>query len=280
MDFIYPMLLEQVDKPFSDGRYIFEPKIDGHRLILSRKNGITKLYTRHNNDVTAKYPELLMDGPDIVLDGELTVLDPETGIPDFELTMTRFQSNKSRLPVSYVVFDILHFDGADLRSLPLLERKAVLNQTIEDTPVISKIAYVDGRGEDLFDWIAQRKMEGIVAKRKNGRYQAGKRTDDFVKIIDYAYVEAYIAGWRKEEFGWLVHVPMENGYLRPAGIIELGVTPTHKQAFFGAAKELVTKEDRDFVYVEPRIKVRVKFRNWTRNGNLRSPVFIEFLFDE
>lgn len=268
------MLLEQVDAPFSDGRYVFEPKIDGHRLILSRSNGVTRLYTRHNNDVTAKYPELIADGPDIVLDGELAVMDPDTGIPDFELTMARFQSKRSRLLVSYVVFDILRYDGADLRNLPLLERKAVLDRVITDTPTISKIAYVDGRGEDLYDIIVARNMEGVVAKRKDGRYHAGKRTDDFIKIINYTYADVQIAGWRKGDFGWLAHY---NG--RPAGVIELGVPPAHKQAFYSVVKPLITGEDREFVYVQPMITARVKFRNWTKSGMLRSPVFVDFILD-
>ncbi|WP_307725644.1 hypothetical protein [Brevibacillus reuszeri] len=62
------MLLEQIDKPFSDAQYVFEPKIDGHRLELSRSNGKTRLFTRHNNDVTSKYPELVtlqFDGTDL-----------------------------------------------------------------------------------------------------------------------------------------------------------------------------------------------------------------------
>ncbi|MED1792856.1 ATP-dependent DNA ligase [Brevibacillus nitrificans] len=272
MEFISPMLLEQVDKPFSDGSYIFEPKIDGHRLILSRTRGETKLYTRHNNDVTVKYPELVTDGPDIVLDGELAVFDPETGIPDFELTMSRFQSKRSQLPISYVVFDILRHDGADLRTTPLIERKKVLDLVVDDSSTMSKIACVDGRGESLWDAIVERKMEGIVAKRKDGLYHPDKRTDDFVKIINYSYADVSIAGWRKGDFGWLAHV---NG--RPAGIIELGVPPTHKQAFYGVAKPMITGEDRDFVYVQPRIKARVKFRNWTKNGMLRTPVFVEFV---
>ncbi|HZG82119.1 MAG TPA: ATP-dependent DNA ligase [Brevibacillus sp.] len=266
------MLLEQVDSPFSDGRYIFEPKIDGHRLILSRSNGVTRLYTRHHNDVTAKYTELVFDGPDIVLDGELAVMDPDTGIPDFELTMQRFQSKKSRLPVSYVVFDIIRYDGADLRHLPLIERKAILDRVITDTPTISKIVHIDGSGEDLYDLIVARNMEGIVAKRKDGCYHAGKRTADFVKVINYSYADVSIAGWRKGDFGWLAHV---NG--RPAGVVELGVPPAHKQAFYGVAKSLITGEDRDFVYIQPRLKAIVKFRNWTRSGMLRSPVFVDFI---
>ncbi|MGF9907245.1 ATP-dependent DNA ligase [Brevibacillus porteri] len=266
------MLLEQADKPFSDGRYIYEPKIDGHRLSLSRRNDETRLYTRHNNDVTAKYPELITDGPDIVLDGELAVMDPDTGIPNFELTMQRFQSKRSRLPISYVVFDTLRYEDTDLRSLPLLERKAVLDQAITDTPTMSKIAYIDSRGEDLWDAIVARDMEGIVAKRKDGRYHSDKRTDDFLKIINYSYVDVHISGYRKGDFGWLTHY---NG--RPAGVIELGVPPTHKQAFYGVAKQLITGEDRDFVYVQPQIKARVKMRNWTKSGMLRSPVFVDFI---
>lgn len=277
MEFISPMLLEQIDNPFSDGRYIFEPKIDGHRMILSRCNGVTRLYTRHNNDVTSKYPELISDGPDIVLDGELAAFDPETGIPDFELTMERFQSRRSRLSVSYVVFDILRYDGADLRGLPLMERKSILDRAIADSPTISKIAYIDGHGEALWDAVVERNMEGVVAKRKDGRYHTGKRTDDFVKVINYSYADVHIAGYRKGDFGWLAHVPAEGGRLRPAGVIELGVPPTHKQAFNGVIKQLITGEDRDYVYVEPRIKARVKFRNWTKSGMLRSPVFVEFI---
>ncbi|TQK45786.1 DNA ligase-1 [Brevibacillus sp. AG162] len=245
--FIFPMLLEQADKPFSDGRYIFEPKIDGHRLILSRSNGETRLNTRHNNDVTAKDPELITGGTDMILeDGELAVMDPDTGIPDFELTMQRFQSNRLRLPISHVVFDILHYDGSDLRGLTLMERKVVLDRAITDTPTMSKIAYIDGRGEDLWDAIVARDMEGIVPKRKDGRYHVDKRTDDFLKIINYSYVDVHIAGYRKGEFGWLAHV---NG--RPAGVIELGVPPTHKQAFYGVAKSIITGEDRDYVYIQP-----------------------------
>ncbi len=110
--------------------------------------------------------------------------------------MSRFQSKKSRLPISYVVFDILQYDGADLRDFSLKERKAILDSAITDTPTMSKITYIDGRGEDLYDLIVQRKMDGVVAKRKDGRYHAGKRTDDFVKIINYSYADVSFAGWR------------------------------------------------------------------------------------
>ncbi|MFC8684243.1 hypothetical protein [Brevibacillus porteri] len=75
-----------------------------------------------------------------------------------------------------------------------------------------------------------------------------KRTVDFIKIINYTYGDVQIAGYRKDDFGWLAHY---NG--RPAGVIEFGVLPTRKKAFYGVAKSLVTGKDRDFVYVQPQI---------------------------
>ncbi|WP_327204638.1 hypothetical protein [Paenibacillus polymyxa] len=89
--------------------------------------------------------------------------------------------------------------------------------------------------------------------------------------------DVFITGYRKEEFGWLAGVPNESGKIRPSGIIELGATPTHKKAFYGVSKALITGEDREYVYVEPRIRARVKMRNWTKAGLLRSPVFTEFI---
>ncbi|WP_019123729.1 RNA ligase family protein [Brevibacillus massiliensis] len=278
--FISPMLLEQVDAPFSDDQYIFEPKIDGHRLILSRINGVTKLYTRHNNDVTAKYPELISDGPNVILDGEVVVLDPETGYPDFELTMQRFQSKSAQLPVSYVVFDIMRYQDTDLQGLPLLERKSFLDRAVTDSPTVCKIAYVDGRGEDLYQAIVARKMEGVVAKRKDSAYAPGKRVDTWLKIVNYSYANVYITGYRKGEFGWLASIYGNDGRLRPAGIIELGVPPAHKTAFRSVCGAIITGEDRDYVYLEPKITARVKFRNWTRKGMLRSPVFVDFVLIE
>ncbi len=97
--FLQPMLLEKRESPFYDERYTFEPKIDGHRLIVSVLDGVVRLFTRHNNDVTRQYPEL-HDAPiagcaDVVLDGEVAVVNPETGTVDFEAIMERFQIRRS-----------------------------------------------------------------------------------------------------------------------------------------------------------------------------------------
>lgn len=283
--FIEPMLLEQKEKPFDNDDYIYEPKIDGHRLILSKIDGNTTLYTRHNNECTVQYPELqtLPIDKDIILDGEVYCVD-ENGAVDFELVMHRFQTrghNKvsaaaKRLPIGYMVFDILHYDGVDLRGLPLMQRKEILNSVVPDAPHIHNIQYIEKEGTALFDAIKQQDLEGIVCKRKDSVY-VGKRSVDWVKIINYQYANVFISGYRKDEFGWLASVVDTSGRMRPAGVIELGVPPKHKQAFRGVCGQLVTGEDKNFVYLDPRIQATVKFRNWTKKGLLRSPVFVDFV---
>lgn len=132
-----------------------------------------------------------------------------------------------RQPVGYMVFDILYYNGRDLRGLPLLQRKEILDHVLQDTPTVSMIHFIEKEGAALFDAIKQNDMEGIVCKRKDSVY-VGRRSADWLKVINYQYANVYITGYRKREFGWLVAEAGFSGRLRPAGIIELGVSPIHK----------------------------------------------------
>jgi DNA ligase-1 len=281
--FLPPMLLEKREKPFDDERYIFEPKIDGHRLILSMENGIVRLFTRHNNEVTSQYPELhnvsIEDNSDLVLDGEVACLNPESGSIEFEMVMERFMMKKPmriqesvfRQPVHFFVFDILRYKGEDLRSLPLIERKMLLEQVLSANNFISPLMMVEDTGVSLFDAIQEKQLEGIVAKKKRSGY-VGRRDASWIKIINYTYAEVQIAGYRKNQFGWLLQHRNRN-----VGVLELAVPSAHKKAFYGVSQGLITGEDRNFVYVEPIIKARVRFRNWTRAGMLRTPEFVDYV---
>jgi DNA ligase-1 len=197
--FIPPMLLENSDEPFNDPAFLFEPKIDGYRLIMTYKNDETRLFTRHNNECTRQYPELWnpsITGDDYVLDGEVCSIDPDTGVIDFERVMKRFQlSKKSRIqaaakhrPVHYIVFDVLKHNGRDLRRLPLIKRKSILESIIKPNPYISVIPFTENNGTDLYSVICTKKMEGIVAKRKDSLY-VSKRSSDWLKIVRYEYAE-------------------------------------------------------------------------------------------
>lgn len=283
--FISPMLLETAPGPFSHSDFIFEPKVDGHRLIYSQQFGNVRLYTRHNNDCTRQYPELLVPfDDDIILDGEVACADPTTGLNDFEAIMSRFstkQDNKIQqlarmLPATFAIFDILQYKGQDLRKLPLMERKAILHSITLPSQSFGIVPHIEGAGEELYAQIESMGMEGVVGKHKDSQY-VSRRSKDWLKVINWSYADVFITGYKKDEFGWLAAVPDTTGRMRPVGIIEHGPSPKHKQAFRGVCKQLVTGEDKNHVYLEPRIQARVKMRNWTKSGLLRIPVFDQFI---
>ncbi|PLR93206.1 ATP-dependent DNA ligase [Bacillus sp. T33-2] len=195
--FVSPMLLHKSDHPFDDDDFITELKLDGIRLILSKFDNKIKLYTRHNNDVTTKFPELLnIDIPDgTVLDGEIIVTDPE-GKPDFEAMMNRFQSSKSVHKIQFCVFDIIYYKGKTV-TLPLLDRKQLLESVVTPTSEIVLVQWLQGNGVAYFDLVKQNDLEGIVLKRAASKYQVNKRSQDWLKVINYKYADAFITGLRK-----------------------------------------------------------------------------------
>ena len=280
--FYEPMLLETSEVAFDDERYVFEPKIDGHRLELSMINGKVNLYTRFRTNVTERYPELHhvpVDSPHVVLDGEVAYLNPDTGDFELESVMQRFRLTKparirdgmKRLPLRYFVFDILSYDGEDIRHWPLHERKALLNDVLTENATYSRVMSVERTGKALFDVVKQRRLEGIVCKRKDSPY-LGRRSTHWLKVINYQYANVTIVGYRKSQFGWLVHY---NG--KPVGVVEHGVPPHQRAHFYEAAKKLVTSEDRNYTYLEPVLQARVRYLNVYKSGMLRSPEFVRFV---
>ncbi|AND39636.1 RNA ligase family protein [Cytobacillus oceanisediminis] len=270
--FISPMLLQKSEEPFDNSDYITELKLDGIRLIYSVDTaGKVRLYSRHNNEITAKFPELhsLDLPPGTVLDGELIVTD-SAGKPDFEAMMSRFQSSKSTAPVSFVVFDVLQREGERVTGMSLLERKELLADLVPtDSGLLSKVQFVEGHGAAYYNAVQAQGLEGIVLKRKDSRYQVGKRSDAWLKVINYQYADVYVTGYRTKEFGWLL--ADDGKYL---GVMELGVPPHARAKVYRAE---VREETADFAYLADPVKCRVKFRNYTKAGLLRLPSFVEWV---
>jgi DNA ligase-1 len=275
--YISPMLLQTIDEPFNSQNHVAELKLDGFRLVVSNMDGL-QLYTRHNNNVTSKFPELhncpIPQGT--ILDGELIVTDQE-GKPDFEAMQSRFQSKKDKTPVTFCAFDIIRHKGIDVTGLPLYRRKELLEESFEENDYYKKVKSIQGNAVDYFGIVEQHGLEGIVIKKANSRYEANKRSWSWVKVINWTYADAYISGYRKGEFGLLVSVPTKDGIMSPVGVVEFGVTPKQKRAFNSIKTRLVYKDDVNYAYMEPLLKVKVKTRNWTKRGMLRSPVFVDFV---
>ncbi|WP_434786871.1 ATP-dependent DNA ligase [Bacillus velezensis] len=264
--FISPMLLESAKAPFDSDDYITETKFDGIRLIASKTNGQTRLYTRHNNEVTAKFPELhMLQIPDgTVLDGELIVPGP-TGAGDFESMMERFQSRKSFHAIVFCVFDILRMDGVAVTSKPLYERKTLLTGLAIDHPNVKVIEGIRGHAADYFELVRQNRIEGIVMKRADSSYAESKRSDRWLKIVNYEYTDVWITGYRKEDNA-LVLAYEDGSY---AGMMEF--MPHADRRRFHSERVDVGETDK-YVNIEP-IKCRVKHRFKTRKGLLRIPSF-------
>lgn len=266
---------------------ICELKLDGIRLILSNTSGQIQSWTRHKTPCVDRFPELKsLDLPnDIVLDGELIVSD-ELGHPDFESVMKRFQTTNERkiqfllntLPVQFCVFDILMFNGQDITSLPLYERKQILHDQIQVQPYLTLVTEITGEQADtFFELVKEQQLEGIVLKKADSRYQVGKRSSDWLKVINYHYHDVFLTGIKKKEFGWLIGLEEGNG-VKPAGMIEFPPSKEVTSAVWSIAQKAKIKEDKDFIYLDPIISMKVKSRGFTKNNKIRIPVFQSFNF--
>jgi len=281
--FVNPMLLHKIDKPFDDDNWLSELKLDGIRFLYSTMSGVN-FYTRHENEVTERFPELVTSKipKGTILDGEIIISD-EDGKPDFEELMSRFQvSSPKRIPiiskikpVTFCVFDVVYYKGKKVSHLPLLERKEILNSLLpKDLPLITKVPSIKGNGNDLFELVKKQSLEGIVLKRKDSKYEIGKRSRNWLKVINYQYETVEIAGFRKSEFGWLLRFP--DG--KPAGIMEL-VPAEARKAVYQIAKMVGFEEANDYVFfpkANGSLKCKVKYRALLKSGYLRLPSFVEF----
>ncbi|KAA6451362.1 ATP-dependent DNA ligase [Bacillus swezeyi] len=267
--FISPMLLESAKEPFNSKDYITETKFDGIRLIASRNNGLIRLYTRHNNEVTTKFPELLtINIPDgTVLDGEL-IVPGSTGAGDFEAVMERFKSRKSTHPIVFCVFDVLRIDGVTVTSRPLHERKELLSDLKIDHPNIKVVEGVQGHATDYFELVRENKIEGIVMKRADSSYTENKRSNRWLKVVNYEYTDVFITGLRKEDNALLLSY-LDGQY---AGIMEFMPYDARRRLH---SERVNIEETEKYVYIEP-IGCRVKHRFKTKNGLLRIPSFHEW----
>lgn len=191
------------------------------------------------------------------------------GKPDFEAMMGRFQSNHSSQKVQYCVYDVIYHEGIKVTNLPLIERKTLLESFLPQSETVSLVHWIYGNGEAYFNLTKQHDLEGIVLKKANSKYQTNKRSHDWLKVINYQYTDAVITGIRKDEFGLLLGIE-EGDRIKPAGLMEF-MSLEAKKRFYKEYRSLIVNENDKFVYLDPKLKCRVKFRNYTKAGLLRIP---------
>ena len=293
------MLASVAERAFSDPAWLYEIKYDGVRVLAARDGARVALYGRAGQDFTARYPEVVtalraLPVTRFVLDGEVVALD-EAGRPSFQRLQNRMhltrpadvERARSTVPVSAVFFDALALEDRDLRRLPLLERKACLALAVPARGVIRYGDHVLARGEAFYEAAAEQRLEGILAKRADGRYTGG-RTREWLKIKCHLRQEFVIGGWTDPQGarGWFgaLHLGVyEEGRLVYVCKVGTGFDePTLRQLWdrlqplarktspFGAG----TPTGRGHHWVEPTLVGEVRFSEWTEDGGVRHPAFL------
>ncbi|GAA1237576.1 hypothetical protein GCM10009676_22530 [Prauserella halophila] len=307
---LLPMLATPGTLPGDDG-WSYEFKWDGVRALVRADGDEFAVFSRRGGDITGVYPELAglasqLAAP-VWLDGEIVALTG--GVPAFGALQQRMHAGGARalqlaaqIPVTYVVFDVLHHAGHGLLDSPYAERRELL----ESLGIAGPHAAVSPRFDDgtaVAEAASWQRLEGVVAKRCGSPYRPGQRSNDWVKVTENATLEVVIGGWRPGEgrrartFGsLLLGLPAEDSGsgsdsgsgaagrpLRYIGQVGTGFTDDMLAELSARLSELETA-DRPFAaddvpherargarWVRPVLVGEVAYKAWTEDGRLRAP---------
>jgi bifunctional non-homologous end joining protein LigD len=293
--FVEPELATLVDRAPEGEQWLHEIKLDGYRIGCRVDHGKAGLFSRSGADWTAQFPGIAravmaLACETAYLDGEVVVLD-ERGISSFQ----RLQNALGRedLAARYVVFDLLHLDGFDLREGPLMARKEALRLLVAASRarlggVVRYGDHVQGHGPEFYAQACATSLEGIVSKRADALYRGG-RARAWLKVKCHLRQELAIVGFTDPKgsrpgFGALLLGARDaDGDLVYAGKVGTGYTDAVLRDL--RARLETVRRDRPAIvhperaaaegvhWVEPELAAEVEFTEWTKDGLLRHPSF-------
>jgi bifunctional non-homologous end joining protein LigD len=296
---VEPMLARSGPLPAEDGRWAYEIKWDGVRVIAFVEGGRVRLQARSGRDVTERYPELrgmgrAVGSSEVVLDGEVVSLG-EDGRPSFQRLQSRMHLASERAvrrlaerePVTYVIFDLLFLDGHSLMGHPYLERREALMSLRLDGPAWRAPAHHVGDGAALLEASRAQGLEGIIAKRTDCPYTPGRRSPAWVKVKNVRSTDVVVGGWlpgegnRSGRIGALLVGYREDGSLRYAGRVGTGFDQAELDRLQRLLEPLERSSSpfdgrqppREARFVEPELVAAVDYGEWTQTRTLRHPVY-------
>lgn len=276
------MLASKTDRVPTGAQWLHEVKWDGVRVLVDVRDGVVRMTSRNDNDVTPAWPDLAaapLGDRDLMVDGEVIALN-ERGVPDFRVLQNRMHVRNARevarlvtsVPATLMVFDLLRLDGEDLTACPLEERRALLEGLpLADSKWQVPAAYDDGAM--LFDATLQQGLEGVVSKRRGSRYRFDQRSEDWRKLAHRHRGSFVVGGWRPQVgttdrlAALLVGEPTPDGLLY-RGRVGSGIAGATSTRLAALLAPLATKESpfADEVprvdaagtfWVEPRVVVDI-----------------------
>ena len=272
--------------------WLYEIKFDGYRVLVRIDGAGARLVTRNGHDWTAKLRPLQqaihrMALPPGWYDGEIVVPD-DAGIPDFGALQQAFEA-ESTDAVALYLFDLPYCSGHDLRGVPLQARRALLQRLLGASPPVQvRFSEVfDAPPGSMLASACQLGLEGIIAKRRQGRYQSA-RSADWLKLKCGQRQEFVIGGYTDPQGArtglgaLLLGLHDAQGGLQYAGDVGSGFS---QRALIALKKALDARRrtsspfdaastiDGRPHWVAPTLVAEVSFGAWTRAGHIRHAVF-------
>lgn len=294
-DFVPPQLASLAAGPPKSADWVHEIKIDGYRAYCRRRGDTVRFLTRSGQDWTARFAALVapiasLPSREFALDGEIAVFD-ERGISSFAALQTTLSTGKTNRLI-YVVFDLLHLDGYDLRDVPLARRKALLKELLTGAPAGGPLRYSEhlrSPGGEVFTHACELALEGLVSKKADGPYVQG-RSGDWVKSKCLARDEFVIGGYTPPKksgragFSSLILGYFEEEKLHYAGHVGTGFNQKLLADIAARLTKLTVPTTpfteplppvakRRAIWVKPELVCEIAFSSWTTDGVLRQPSF-------
>lgn len=284
---IEPMKATLTKDYFSDPEWIFERKWDGIRCIAFKSGSRLRMLSRNRLDLADRYPSiaegLKAQSGDFVLDGEIAAVG-KGDKAGFGLLQ---QARHGQISLVYLVFDVMHAEGFDVRPLPLITRREVLSSLLSWRAPLQLVEQVERKGEVYFRQACKRGWEGVIAKRALSGY-SGSRSKDWLKFKCSSEQELVIGGFTDPQgarsgFGALLVGYYADGDLHYAGKVGTGFNAALLQELRSRLDRL-ERDAAPFVelgkrppkahWVEPTLVAQIAFSEWTGDGRLRHPSFV------
>ena len=286
--------------PRDEDQWAFEMKWDGVRAVVYVDGGDVRVLTRNDREVVATYPELrgltdAVPGP-VILDGEVVALDSK-GRPSFGELQARMHVQqpsaalRAQVPVSLLLFDVLHARGESQLSRTYDQRRSVLEDLALDGPHWATPPAFQGDGAAAMEVSKAQGLEGVLAKRRDSGYLPGRRSRDWLKAKHIRMQEVVVGGWSPGEGrraggigSLLLGVHDDEGRLVYAGHVGTGFSD-RVLADLGARLARLERRTAPFAdevprahakgahWVAPELVGEVAFSEWTREGRMRHPTW-------
>ena len=286
--FVVPMKAVLTAERPAGPEWVFERKLDGIRCLAVKNGGRTRLYSRNELSLNERYAPLAAaldadpaDG--FVIDGEAVA---------FVGGRDRFGGGEGG-ELFYFVFDVLYANGGDMRSLPLEERRAVLDGLLRRRDPLRMTEQLAGDGAALLADACRDGWEGLIAKRLGTPY-VSTRSRDWLKLKCTRSQELVIGGFTaprgaRTDLGALLVGHFEAERFRYAGKVGTGFTRATLRELAERLAPLARESSpfepekgipRAASWVEPELVAQIAFMEWTPDGRLRHPSFLGLRFDK